>query len=105
VLVPKRFLNRIFKSTPEGDRLNTHTTVALFSRIDGHYQDKVNQIKGAPMPMIIHSSSKGNQKSSKTDVQKRMDLYLQDLDNDIEIPAQYLDGFDKDNPLGISVHI
>ena len=32
----------------------------FFSQADGHYQDQINKVEGAPMSMIIHNLKKTN---------------------------------------------
>ena len=73
MLVPKEVTNRIFQSTPEGDKNNSHLTVPMFSRSDGKYKDKVAKIEGCLMPLMVYSSPE--EKDSRKDVEKRIGLY------------------------------
>jgi hypothetical protein len=93
LLIPKEIANRIFQSTPEGDRPSIHCSVAQFSRGDGKYKDAKAKIEGAPMPMVIHSiQSKKKSNSSISAAERRIGLY----DEQLEIPQEndkFTDGF------------
>jgi hypothetical protein len=57
LLIPEEIMNRIFQSTPEGDRVARHLSLLVFSHANGKYKDKAANIEGAAPPMMIHSNS------------------------------------------------
>ena len=75
MLIPKEVSKTIFQSTPEGDKNNSHLTIAMFFHSDGKYKDKVAKIEGYPMPLFIYSSPED--KDSRNNVEKQRGLYKQ----------------------------
>ena len=103
MLIPKETTQRLFQSTPEGNQVKAHITLAVFSRSNGHYKNKSTGIEGAPMPMVIHTkaSSSTMGKSGPSPIEKRVALYEEQ--EFIDVDLGYLEGFSQDNPLGITV--
>ena len=102
LLIPKTVTQRLFQSTPEGDRANRHVTVVVFSKSNGWYKDDDNGINGALPPMIIHSKPSPKEKGT-TSLEKRLQLYSANADDDILVDQSYLEGLSEGNPLGITV--
>ena len=96
MLIPKEVSNRIFQSTPEGDKNNSHLTVAMFSRSDGKYKDEVAKIEGCPMPLFIYSSPED--KDSRNNVEKRIGLY-EEQDTIAFNAERFNQGFTSDDKL------
>ena len=103
MLIPKEVSHRLFQSTPEGDRPDTHITLAVFSKSNGHYKNIEEGLDGAPMPVVIHTD-KSSKDQGKTPVEKRIELYNNGEDDDfISVGERFTAGFDPKNPLGITV--
>ena len=101
LLVPAEIKNRIFQSTPEGDRPSTHLSFAMFSCSNGKYKDQSANIEGAPMPMMIHSSPDGQDGMSA--IEKRLHLY-EEQDTILFDEDRFNEGFTReDKNLGITV--
>ena len=94
--IPKEVLNRIFQSTPEGDKINLHLTVAMFSHSDGKYKDEVIKIEGCPMQLFIYSSPED--KDSGNHVEKRISLY-KEQDTVAFNTKRFNQGFTNDDKL------
>jgi hypothetical protein len=62
-------MNRIFQSTPEGDRVARLLSLLVFSTANGKYKDKAAKIDGAAPPMMIHS--KPSSKKDNTSAAER----------------------------------
>ena len=102
LLIPQEVKDRIFQATPQGDKTDRHVTVAMFSRADGKYRDKLNNIQGAPPPMIIHSKPERKEKDPSTATEKRIGLY-DDSQELPEVDDRFLDGLDEYTDLGLKV--
>ena len=79
-----------------------HITLLVFSRSDGLYHNKEENIDGAPMPVLIHTCS-ASAKNSKTARQQRIDMYNHDENTLVDLNQKYLEGLDSDNPLDLTV--
>ena len=102
MLIPKEVRQRLFQSTPEGDRAKMHITLAVFSKSNGYYKNDSAGIDGAPMPMVIHTKQTSSSKQKGVSaIEKRILLYKQD--DFINVDPNYSEGFDPENPLGITV--
>ena len=103
LLIPKEVTHRLFQSTPEGDRPKTHITLAVFSKANGHYKNIKEGIDGAPMPVVIHTDKNSKDKGA-TPIEKRIALYGDGEDDGfVCVHERYTEGFDPENPLGITV--
>jgi hypothetical protein len=100
MLIPKDVTQRIFQSTPEGDRAHTHISLCVFSKSNGRYKDDSAGIEGAPMPLVIHTKSLSKDKG-KSALEKRIGLYKPD--EFIDVPSAFSEGISNDNPLGITI--
>ena len=101
LLIPEEILNRIFQATPEGDRPSSHLSVAMFSCSNGKYKDELAKIEGSPMPMMIHSSTEGQDGMSA--IEKRLSLY-EEQDTIPFDEERFNEGFTiGDNNLGIAI--
>ena len=103
LLIPKETMNRIFQSTPEGDRVARHLSLLVFSTANGKYKDKAAKIEGAAPPMMIHSKP-SSKKDNTSATERRINLY-NDPDLDTEhINDKYTDGLERYNKnLGMKV--
>jgi hypothetical protein len=103
LLIPKEVTQRLFQSTPEGDKSHRHVTVVVFSKSNGWYKDDAANISGAAPPMIIHSKPSMNKDKGASAIDKRMRLYEAGEDDDIIVDQSYLDGITPGNPLGLTI--
>ena len=104
LLIPKEVTQRLFQSTPEGDKSNRHVSLAVFSKSNGWYKDNAAGIHGAPPPMIIHSKHQASSKGKNaTAMEKRMELYNTQEDDDVLVDQSYLDGISPGNPIGFTI--
>ena len=62
MLIPKEVRQRLFQSTPEGNQVKMHITLAVFSKINDYYKNDSTGIDGAPMPMVIHTKQVSSSK-------------------------------------------
>ena len=104
LLIPMDMVYRIMQSTPEGDRVNRHVSVAMFSRSDGKYEDKENKIEGAPMPVVIHSVTATRKGKPITSTEEKRSLFYGKQDKIPPVADRFMDGFtDCCEDLGIKV--
>ena len=101
LVIPKDVKQRLFQSTPEGDRANTHISLCVFSKSNGHYKDDIAGIEGAAMPLIIHSKSSSKNKDGTNALEKRMRLY--NPEEYINVPSAFSEGITFENPLGLTI--
>ena len=94
VLIPKEIIDRIFQSTPEGDRAKQHISLIVFSMSNGKYLDNILKINGATAPIIVHTKQekKGKENSSSA-VDKRIDLYNEP--SRAHVDEKFLDGLES----------
>jgi hypothetical protein len=102
LLIPKTVTQRLFQSTPEGDRANRHVSVVVFSKSNGWYKDAAAGINGAPPPMIIHSKP-SKDKGASNAMEKRMQLYHASVDDEFLSDQSYFEGISEGNPLGVTI--
>ena len=104
LLIPVEIMNRIFQSTPEGDRVARHLSLLVFSTANGKYKDKAANIDGAAPLMMIHSKP-SSKKDNASAAERRINLYNQQLDADTQhIDDKYTDGLERYNRnLGMKV--
>ena len=104
LLIPEEITNRIFQSTPEGDRVARHLSLLVFSQANGKYRDKAANIEGAAPPMMIHSKQ-SSKKDSTTPAERRINLYNEpDVDTEPSVDDKYTEGLDRYNTnLGMKV--
>jgi hypothetical protein len=103
LLIPIEIMNRIFQSTPEGDRVARHLSLLVFSTANGKYKDKAAKIEGAAPPMMIHSKQ-SSKKDNTTAAERRIDLYNEPDADTEHIDDKYTDGLERYNKnLGMKV--
>jgi hypothetical protein len=93
LLIPIEIMNRIFQSTPEGDRVARHLSLLVFSTADGKNKDKYAKIDGAAPPMMIHSKQ-SSKKDNISPAERRIDLYNETDSNTEHIDDKYTDGLE-----------
>ena len=101
LLIPEEITNRIFQSTPEGDRVARHLSLLVFSHANGKYKDKAASIEGAAPPMMIHSKQ-SSKKDNTTAAERRIDLY-NDPDTESPVNDKYTEGLERYRNLGMKV--
>ena len=103
-MIPKGVKNRIFQATPEGDRINCHMSLALFSTATGYYREEAAGVEGAVLPVLIHSTTKKNAKKDlQTTAENRIDLYNANLSHEEDVEPRFLRGLERFGGLDLKV--
>jgi len=103
MLIPKEITSQIWQATPKGNQINCHLSLVVFSTANGQYKNDAAGIQGAPLPVLIHSSRKKNDKEILSPAKRRISLYNHDPDDDNHVDERYLTGLESFKNLDLKV--